>query len=41
MIKTNDKMFLYKLALLCIGIQNKYNENLRKDNFGYILPAEG
>jgi hypothetical protein len=40
LILTPEKLFLYKLALLCISIQEKYNEKIPKDKTGKLLPAE-
>ena len=39
MTLTPEKMFLYKLALLCINVQDKYHEKLNRDQFGNVLPA--
>jgi hypothetical protein len=41
MILTEDKMFLYKLTLLCITIQNRYNEGKKTDQYGFMLPVTG
>lgn len=41
LILAPEKLFLYKLVLLCISTREKFGEEIKKSEVGRVVEAEG